>query len=329
MVQGHGRRWRLMKYIVTGAAGFIGSHLSDRLISEGESVIGIDCFRDYYSPELKRANISSLLNNSLFTLLEQDLSDTEFFELDEAIPDDEEIIIYHMAAQAGVRKSWGKEFVRYTADNILATQHLLEWAVRHGRLRNFIFASSSSVYGRVEALPMVEDITVPIPDSPYGVTKLAAENMVRLYTRNHGLPSVSLRFFTVYGPRQRPDMAFNIFIRAILEGKPVRIFGDGGQTRDFTYIGDLVKGLRLSESCNDGRVMNLGGGNTLPLLEAITILEEAVGKKAFLSFLPVQAGDVPDTFASTELLERTTGWKPSTPLLNGLREETRWIQGRT
>ncbi len=318
-----------MKYIVTGAAGFIGSHLSERLISEGESVIGIDCFRDYYSPELKRANISSLLDNPRFALLEQDLSDTEFFELDEAIPDDEEIIIYHLAAQAGVRKSWGKEFLRYTADNILATQRLLEWAVRYRRLRNFIFASSSSVYGRVAALPMVEDITVPIPDSPYGVTKLAAENMVRLYTRNHDLPSVSLRFFTVYGPRQRPDMAFNIFIRAILEEKPVRVFGDGGQTRDFTYVGDLVKGLRLSESCTDGRVMNLGGGNTLPLLEAITILEEAVGKKACLEFLPVQAGDVPDTFASTDLLERTIGWKPSTPLLDGLREEARWIQGRT
>lgn len=318
-----------MKYIVTGAAGFIGSHLSERLLAEGESVIGIDCFRDYYSPELKKANISSFLDNPRFTLLEQDLSDTEFFELDEAISDDEEIIIYHLAAQAGVRKSWGKEFLRYTADNILATQRLLEWAVRYGRLRNFIFASSSSVYGRVADLPMVENTTVPLPDSPYGVTKLAAENMVRLYSRNHDLPSVSLRFFTVYGPRQRPDMAFNIFIRAILEGKPVRIFGDGGQTRDFTYVGDLVKGLRLSESCTDGRVMNLGGGNTLPLLEAITILEEAVGKKTCLEFLPVQAGDVPDTFASTELLEHTIGWKPSTPLLDGLREEALWLQGRT
>ncbi len=318
-----------MKYIVTGAAGFIGSHLSEYLLTEGESVIGIDCFRDYYAPELKRANISSLLDNPRFTLLEQDLSDTEFFELNEEIARDEDIIIYHLAAQAGVRKSWGKEFLRYTADNILATQRLLEWAVRKRRLRNFIFASSSSVYGRVTALPMVEDKTVPIPDSPYGVSKLAAENMVRLYTRNHHLPSVSLRFFTVYGPRQRPDMAFNIFIRAILEGKPVRIFGDGRQTRDFTYVGDLVKGLRLSENCTDGRVMNLGGGNTLPLLEAIATLEEAVGKKACLEFLPVQVGDVPDTFASTELLERTIGWKPSTPLLDGLREESHWILGRT
>lgn len=318
-----------MKYIVTGAAGFIGSHLSERLLAEGESVIGIDCFRDYYSPELKRANISSLLDNARFTLLELDLSDTKFVELDEAILHEEDIIIYHLAAQAGVRKSWGKEFLRYTLDNILATQHLLEWAVCDGRLRNFIFASSSSVYGRVCDLPMVEDRTVPMPDSPYGVTKLAAENMVRLYTRNYNLPSVSLRFFTVYGPRQRPDMAFNIFIRAILEGKPVKIFGDGRQTRDFTYVGDLVKGLRLSEGCTDGRVMNLGGGNTLPLLEVITTLEKAVGKKACLEFLPVQAGDVPDTVASTELLERTIGWKPSTPLLEGLRKETSWLRGRT
>jgi len=170
---------------------------------------------------------------------------------------------------------------------------------------------------------MVEDFTIPMPDSPYGVTKLAAENLVRLYTRNHGMPSVSLRLFTVYGPGQRPDMAFSIFTRAIREGNPLRIFGDGSQTRDFTYVGDVVRGLRLSENSTDGKVMNLGGGNTLPLLEAIAILEEAAGKKAKLEFLPVQPGDVQDTFASTDLLLRTTGWKPSTPLLEGLRLQLR------
>lgn len=318
-----------MKYIVTGVAGFIGSHLAEQLLTEKKNVIGIDCFRDYYSPELKRANISSLLDNPRFTLFERDLSVGNIDWLDKIIPSDEIIIIYHLSAQAGVRKSWGEEFSQYTTDNILATQKLLEWARRRKKVSNFIFASSSSIYGRVDNLPMVEDRTVPIPDSPYGVTKLAAENLVRLYTGNYDLPSVSLRFFTVYGPRQRPDMAFNIFIRAILYDRPIRIFGDGKQTRDFTYVEDVVRGLRLSENCTDGRVMNLGGGNTLPLIEAINVLEEAVEKKAKLEYLPVQPGDVPHTYASTELLESTTGWKPSTPLLDGLREETCWLRGRT
>jgi UDP-glucose 4-epimerase len=310
---------RIMKYLVTGAAGFIGSHLARQLLSEGKDVAAVDCFRDYYEPELKRANIADLLKNSSFKLFEEDLSGKDRSWLDRAVDSSEEIIIYHLAAQAGVRKSWGEEFLQYTTDNIIATQNLLEWSMKRGNIKNFIYASSSSVYGRVTDLPMVEDRTIPMPDSPYGVTKLAAENLVRLYTRNHGLPSVSLRFFTVYGPGQRPDMAFSIFIKAIREERPLRIFGDGSQTRDFTYVGDVVRGLRLSEECTDGRVMNLGGGNTLPLLEAIGVLEEAVGKKAELEFLPVQHGDVRDTFASTELLSKTTGWKPSTPLLEGLR----------
>ncbi|MCK4807083.1 MAG: NAD-dependent epimerase/dehydratase family protein [Candidatus Aegiribacteria sp.] len=310
-----------MKYLVTGAAGFIGSHLVRQLLSEGKEVVAVDCFRDYYPPELKRANIADLLKNPSFKLFEEDLSVKNMSWLDRAFDPHEEILIYHLAAQAGVRKSWGEEFSQYTVDNIMSTQNLLEWSVRRGNVRNFIYASSSSVYGRATDLPMVEDMTLPVPDSPYGVTKLAAENLVRLYTRNYGLPSVSLRFFTVYGPGQRPDMAFSIFLEAIRKGSPLRIFGDGSQTRDFTYVGDVVQGLRLSEKCTDGKVMNLGGGNTLSLLKAIGILEEAAGMKAKLSFLPVQPGDVRDTFASTELLEKTTGWKPSTPLIEGLRRQ--------
>ena len=314
---------RIMKYLVTGAAGFIGSHLARQLLSEGKDVVAVDCFRDYYPRELKKANIADLLKNPSFKLFEEDLSEKDMSWLDRAIDFSEEITVYHLAAQAGVRKSWGGEFLQYTTDNIIATQNLLEWSTNRGNVKNFIYASSSSVYGRVTDLPMVEDRTIPMPDSPYGVTKLAAENLVRLYTRNHGLPSVSLRFFTVYGPGQRPDMAFSIFIKAIREERPLRIFGDGSQTRDFTYVGDVVRGLRLSEDSTDGRVMNLGGGNTLPLLEAIGVLEEAVGKKAELEFLPVQPGDVRDTFASTELLLKTTGWKPTTPLLEGLRQQFR------
>jgi len=315
------RKLRQMKYMVTGAAGFIGNHLARQLLSEGKEVVAVDCFRDYYSPELKRANIADLVKNPSFKLFKEDLSLKNMSWLDMAFDATEEIVVYHLAAQAGVRKSWGEEFSQYNTDNIMSTQNLLEWSVKRGNVKNFVFASSSSVYGRVEDLPMVEDRTLPMPDSPYGVTKLAAENLVRLYTRNYGLPSVSLRFFTVYGPGQRPDMAFSLFLEAIRAGNPIRIFGDGSRTGDFTYAGDVVRGLRLSEKCTDGRVMNLGGGNTLPLLKAIGILEEAVGKKAELEFLPVVPGDVRDTCASTELLNETTGWKPSTPLLEGLRRQ--------
>jgi nucleoside-diphosphate-sugar epimerase len=317
-----------MSYLVTGAAGFIGSHLCEDLCSgPGDPVIGVDCFRDFYPPEIKRANLSGLAGNPRFHLLEADLSDPEASErLSAAIPRGEDLTIFHLAAQAGVRKSWGSDFAEYLRDNVTATQNLLEWAHGQGGLKNFVFASSSSVYGLPAILPMVEDITVPMPHSPYGVTKLAAENLVRLYTANHGLPSVSLRFFTVYGPRQRPDMAFHRFLLAMLSGEPIRIFGDGGQTRDYTYVADTVKGLRLSEDCTDGRVMNLGGGSSVTLLEAVRTMEEAAGRKARLEFLPIQPGDVTDTRASTELLERTTGWRPITPLLEGLRHELAWLR---
>jgi nucleoside-diphosphate-sugar epimerase len=319
-----------MRYLVTGTAGFIGSHLCEDLSSgPGDTVIGVDCFRDYYPPEIKRLNLSGLAGNPRFHLLEADVSDPAVLErLSAAIPRGEELTIFHLAAQAGVRKSWGRDFTAYLRDNVTATQNLLEWALGQGGLQNFVFASSSSVYGLPAILPMVEDITVPMPHSPYGVTKLAAENLVRLYTANHGLPSVSLRFFTVYGPRQRPDMAFHRFLRAILSGEPIRMFGDGSQTRDYTYVADTVKGLRLSESCTDGRVMNLGGGGSVTLLEAVRTMEEAAGRKARLEFLPMQPGDVTDTRASTELLERTTGWKPVTPLLEGLRRELAWLRNQ-
>jgi nucleoside-diphosphate-sugar epimerase len=316
-----------MKYLVTGAAGFIGSHLCEDLASgHGDPVLGVDCFRDYYPPEVKRANLSGLAGNPCFSLLETDLSNPAMAELlSAAIPRGEELTVFHLAAQPGVRKSWGRDFSAYLRDNVTATQNLLEWAVDHGNVTNFVFASTSSVYGIPATLPMVEDISVPIPHSPYGVTKLAAENLVRLYTANHGIPSVSLRFFTVYGPRQRPDMAFHKFLRAILTGEPIRVYGDGGQTRDYTFVGDTVKGLRLSEGCTDGRVMNLGGGGSVTLLEAVRTMEEAAGRKARLEFLPAQPGDVADTMASAEKLERTTGWKPVTTLLEGLRLELAWL----
>lgn len=315
-----------MLYLVTGAGGFIGSSLTEELLAEGHGVIGVDCFRDNYDPAQKRENLEGPLRNPLFTLIEADLSTTRGMEeLASGVPPGDQIVVYHLAARAGVRTSWGREFNLYLNDNVLATQDLLEWAAGRGTVANFVYASSSSVYGRVESMPMTEDSTVPRPDSPYGVTKLAGENLVRLYAVNRGLPSVSLRFFTVYGPRQRPDMAFRIFMEAVLAGSPIRIYGDGAQTRDFTFVTDVVRGLRLAENCTDGRAMNIGGGHTLALSKAVAVIEKVMGRKAVLEFLPVQPGDVRDTFASTELLRRTTGWSPDTTIEDGLRAQYDWL----
>lgn len=314
-------------YLVTGCAGFIGSSLTDTLLAAGMKVTGVDAFRDYYDTSIKRDNISAALDHELFTLIERDLSGDISF-LDSFIDPGDQLVIYHLAAQAGVRKSWGSDFTVYTRDNIEATQNLLEWALKRGGVSNFVYASSSSVYGIPEKLPMVEDTTVPIPHSPYGVTKLAAENLVRLYTANMGLPSVSLRFFTVYGPRQRPDMAFNRFITAGLQGEPIGVFGTGEQTRDFTYIADIVHGLLLAENSTGGLAMNLGGGNRVTLLQAIETLSSVMGNPLEISFSKGKKGDVPDTWASTDLARSELGWIPETPLEEGLKRELHWIKSR-
>ncbi len=314
-------------YLVTGCAGFIGSTLTDMLLEKGEKVTGVDIFRDYYDTGIKRSNISGALNNDNFILLEKDLSEDVGF-LNRFIPETDRLIVYHLAAQAGVRKSWGTDFSVYTRDNIEATQNLLEWAYRRGNVINFVYASSSSVYGIPKALPMTEETTVPVPYSPYGVTKLAAENLVRLYTANMGLPSASLRFFTVYGPRQRPDMAFNRFIRAALQKEPIGVFGTGRQTRDFTFIDDIVQGLLLAENSTQGLAMNLGGGNRVTLLEAIETLSRVMGTDISVSFAEGKKGDVPDTWASTELARRELGWSPAISLEEGLQREFYWLKNR-
>jgi len=314
----------LKKYLVTGCAGFIGSTLTDKLLSEGFSVVGVDVFRDYYDVNTKRRNIASALANPLFTLLENDLCGNLDF-LSSFFCSSDEYVLYHLAAQAGVRKSWGSDFNIYTRDNIDATQNLLEWVYSRGGVKNFIYASSSSVYGIPLNLPMIEDQTVPIPHSPYGVTKLAAENLVRLYTANMGVPSVSLRFFTVYGPRQRPDMAFNRFIRTALDEKPIEVFGTGLQTRDFTFVDDIVSGLRLAENSAQGLVMNLGGGNQVSLLHSIETLSSVMGRKISVQFSRSKKGDVPDTWASTELAASVLGWKPTVSLFDGLSREVHWL----
>ena len=218
---------------MTGAAGFIGSNLSENLIDSGNHVIGVDCFTDYYPKEQKLANLKNLLSHGSFTFLEEDIVSLNLDKLLEGID-----YVFHEAAQPGVRSSWGSNFEVYTRNNISATQRLLE-ASRKVKLKKFVYASSSSVYGDCP-LPMREDrLTRPV--SPYGVSKLAAEHLCYLYWKNYAIPTVSLRYFTVFGPRQRPDMAFNRFIRAILKGDEITVFGNGSQTRDFTYVSDIVQ----------------------------------------------------------------------------------------
>ncbi|MGZ4199593.1 MAG: NAD-dependent epimerase/dehydratase family protein, partial [Thermoleophilia bacterium] len=232
--------------------------------------------------------------------------------------------VVHLAAQAGVRASWGRSFRVYTDNNVLATQLVLE-ACREVGVPKLVYASSSSVYGDTDQLPMREDANCR-PVSPYGVTKLAGEQLCRLYFRNHGVPAVSLRFFTVYGPRQRPDMAFHIFLRALFEDRPLDIFGEGNQTRDFTYVSDIVEGIVLAMKGRDGAVYNLGGGSRVTLLEAIGTLEAASGCKAHVHGESVQAGDVKHTWADLSLATDQLGYAPQVTLDEGLRREARWLR---
>lgn len=315
-----------MTCLVTGAAGFIGSLLVERLLRDRRRVIGMDCFRDFYDPAVKRSNISQSVKDPLFTLVEADLSEAFEPQLDSCMQPDGQIRIFHLAAQAGVRRSWGGNFADYVRDNIAATQRLLEWAGRRGSVQCFVNASSSSVYGDSEVTPFSETRSVPRPVSPYGVTKLAAEHLVSLYSRERRIPAVSLRFFTVYGPRQRPDMAFHRFIKAVLEGGPVEILGDGRQTRDFTFVSDIVEGLCKAGEGLPGGVYNLGGGHRVSLLDALEEIEYATGRKARRVFMPVQPGDARDTLADTSLLDHDLGWRPGVSLREGIRRETEWIR---
>ena len=307
----HALLWSAMKSLVTGCAGFIGSHLTDKLLQEGHEVIGIDCFTDYYPREIKENNIKSAISHKNFTFIEEDiLNITEFPRVD---------CVFHQAAQAGVRASWGKYFETYTRNNILATQKLLEY-YKELDLGKFVFASSSSVYGNAKELPIREDAPKN-PFSPYGVTKLAAENLCSLYSMNYGTPAVSLRYFTVYGPRQRPDMGINKFVHAVLKGEVIEIYGDGNQTRDFTYVSDAVQAnLLAAESEAAGEILNIGGGSRISVNELIRQIEEAVGKKAHVKKISAQKGDVEHTCAEVAKAEKTIGYKPSVGIREGIKK---------
>jgi UDP-glucose 4-epimerase len=307
-----------MKALVTGCAGFIGSHLTDSLLADGYKVTGIDCFTDYYARSIKESNIHDALKNPRFTFIEQDI-----LEMD-AFPDVD--YVFHEAAQAGVRASWGSNFSIYTSNNIEATQRLLEF-YKDKSLKKFVYASSSSVYGDTP-LPMREDMR-PQPVSPYGVSKLAAECLCYLYWKNFRLPIISLRYFSVYGPRQRPDMGIHLFVSAIMENHPVTIYGDGNQTRDFTYISDVVEAnLLAAKFSENGKLFNIGGGSRISVKDLIFTIETAAGKKAIFSHIESQKGDARDTLADNSNASLQLRWQPRVAIKEGIEKYVQWYINR-
>jgi nucleoside-diphosphate-sugar epimerase len=324
-----GRSLNGKRVVVTGAAGFIGSSLVDRLLEQGALVTGVDSFEDYYARGLKESNVQAARANPGFTFLESNIlelaadGERKGSELRRRLR--EAHGVFHLAAQAGVRASWGQSFRVYADNNVLGTQLMLE-ACKEAGVAKFVYASSSSVYGDSRQLPLRED-GVCQPVSPYGVTKLAGEHLAVLYAKSQGVPTVSLRFFTVYGPRQRPDMAFNIFLRALLADEPLDVFGDGDQTRDFTYISDIVDALVLALDAPPGSVFNLGGGSRVSLREVLAILEEVAGRTPRIATRPTQAGDVRHTWADLERARAVLGYDPKVSLRAGLQAEHDWLTG--
>ncbi|WP_315791096.1 NAD-dependent epimerase/dehydratase family protein [Fischerella sp. JS2] len=312
----------MTKSIVTGAAGFIGSHLVEALLKQGEEVIGIDEFNDYYDPTIKRKNIAHLRNHPAFTLVEGNIQFLDWQTLLKNVD-----VIYHQAAQAGVRASWGQGFRAYTERNINSTQVLLEAAKDTPSLQRLVFASTSSVYGDAETLPTHEEIC-PKPVSPYGITKLAAERLCGLYHKNFGVPFVSLRYFTVYGPRQRPDMAFHKFFKAVLTDKAIPIYGDGQQTRDFTFVNDAVAANLAAATVPEaiGEIFNIGGGSTVVLAEVLNTMEEIVGHLIKKNYIEKAMGDARHTAADVSKARKILGYQPQVSLSDGLRQEWQWIQ---
>lgn len=309
--------------LVTGAAGFIGSHLCQRLLQEGHEVVGIDCFTDYYPRSMKEANLEGLRGDPHFRFLEADLLEADLTPLVREVD-----YLFHQAAQAGVRGSWGREFDTYIRNNIHATQILLEVVKEAGSgIKRMVYASSSSVYGSKTKLPMGEDGLLQ-PFSPYGVTKLAAEQLCHLYWENYGIPVVSLRYFTIYGPRQRPDMAFHRFIKDALRGETLFIYGDGEQSRDFTYIGDALEAnlLSLKEGIS-GQVFNIGGGSQVSINGVIRYLEAILGYRLKVQYQSPLKGEIRHTHADCHKALDLLGYLPRTSIVEGLTQEVKWLKG--
>jgi nucleoside-diphosphate-sugar epimerase len=310
-----------MRSVITGVAGFIGSHLAEKLLELGHEVVGVDKFLDNYPRNFKDSNLSQFIGHSSFRFFNDDLVKMDLSGLVNQTD-----YIFHLAAQPGVRSSWGEEFFHYSHNNILATQLLLE-ACKQVKVRKFVYASSSSVYGDTDDLPMRESGGTR-PVSPYGVSKLAAEHLCYLYWKAFGIPTVSLRFFTVYGPRQRPDMFFHILMRHLLVDEKIPLYDDGGQSRDFTYCADIVEGLLAAAFYSgSGDVFNLGGGGEITLINAIKLVEKISGRNARLNRFDRQRGDVRRTCASLSQAKKKLGYKPLVSLEEGLSRQWKWISG--
>jgi nucleoside-diphosphate-sugar epimerase len=308
-----------MRALVTGCAGFIGSHLTESLLEDGCEVVGVDCFNNNYGRRDKLRNLERARSWENFDFIPVDLARGE---LEEYVVDCE--VVFHLAAEPGVRSSWGDRFETYVRNNVIATQHLLDAARVHPAKR-FVFSSSSSVYGEAEALPTSED-TIPKPRSPYGVTKLSAEHLCGTYNANYGVDTVVLRYFSAYGPRQRPDMAFAVFCTAALNADPVTVFGDGTQTRDFTFVSDVVEATRAAATATgiSGKTYNIGGGAQASLNEAISLIEQLAGRSLQVRRLTSQPGDVRDTCADTRRARTDLGLSPAIRLHEGLPAQFRW-----
>ena len=308
-----------MKALVTGAAGFIGSTLAERLLGEGAEVVGIDCFTDYYPRPIKERNLLGPRASRNFRFIESRIQDVDLATL---LAD--RTHVFHLAAQAGVRKSWGRDFEIYTVNNIEATQVLLEACTR-AKIERLVYASSSSVYGDHTPMPFREDAMLQ-PVSPYGVSKLAAEQLCYLYHANFGVPAVSLRYFTVYGPRQRPDMGFHKFLRATIDGTPITLYGDGEQTRDFTFVADIVSATSAAARQGvPGRVYNVGGGSRVSVNQVLEMIARVSGRQPLVNVDPVQKGDMRHTYADTSLARADLGFAPTVGLEQGLAAEYQWL----
>ncbi|HEX4565322.1 MAG TPA: NAD-dependent epimerase/dehydratase family protein [Vicinamibacterales bacterium] len=308
-----------MKALVTGAAGFIGSHLTAALLDRGAAVVGLDCFTDYYARATKEKNLEENRLREQFRFVENSIAGADLPALLDGVTH-----VFHLAAQAGVRKSWGKDFTTYTVNNVEATQILLEACVGRS-IERFVYASSSSVYGDAVAIPMRED-ALPQPLSPYGVTKLAAEHLCMLYHANYAVPACAMRYFTVYGPRQRPDMAFHRFIKAALREEPISLYGDGAQTRDFTFVADAATAtLAAGERGVPGRAYNIGGGSRVSMNDVLAIIERIAGHPLRINREAAQKGDMRDTYADTARARQDLGFAPAVSLEEGIQAEYRWL----
>ncbi|MEO1449255.1 MAG: NAD-dependent epimerase/dehydratase family protein [Bacteroidota bacterium] len=311
--------------LITGGAGFIGSHLTDTLLADGWSVTVLDNLDPYYDPELKRANIALQADHPRYRFIEGDIRDGDLINQIEG----EFTAIMHLAAKAGVRPSI-KDPVTYMDVNVKGTQNLLEFA-RAREIKQFVFASSSSVYGVNPNVPWREDDYVLEPISPYASTKVSGELLGHVYSRLYGIRFIALRFFTVYGPRQRPDLAINKFVRKVKAGEEIPVFGDGSTRRDYTYVGDIVSGIKAALAYEDSlyEVINLGNGRTISLAEMIQAVETVVGKKALINRLPEQPGDVPQTYAAIDKATRLLRYAPQTTFLEGVQHFLDWTEQNT